>query len=228
MGADVASHVALTSARVITRCITRFQRAGRAAGSLSHLVYTLRVERTDREKELGMGDKAPGPGIERPPPRRVAIDGEQRGRGPTGYDWTYHGTWPKGAVDDQASIAVEQSAFGPTERADIVVLRELPAPLGGFGWGYNGGGPARAATAILDDALELGGLGSSGIFQDRTLDRLRYDFCWDVLTQMCDEWRLRRGAVLRWVRGWYTEHGIMNLPRAVAELPPADPYQNRS
>jgi hypothetical protein len=172
-----------------------------------------------------MGGKAPAPRIKRPQPQRVEIDGEQRGAwaGPAGYDWTYHGTWDQGGVDDRARIAVEHTAFGPTERATAMVLRELAAAPGGFGWGCNGGGPARAAAAVLDDALELGGLGSSGIFPDHTLDRLRYDFCWDVMSQMCDEWRLRRGAVLRWVRGWYAEHGITNLPRAAAGLPSADP-----
>lgn len=173
-----------------------------------------------------MSDNAPG--IERPRSRRAAIDGEQGGRWPTGYDWTYHGTWPKGAADDGARITVEQTVFGPTERAETAVLRTLPVPLGGFGWGYNGGSPARAAGAILDDALDLGVVDSNGLFEDRTLARLRSDFCWDVLTQMADEWRLRRSAVLRWVRGWYTEHGIMSLPRAVAELAPADPYENWS
>ncbi len=37
---------------------------------------------------------------------------------------------------------------------------------------------------------------------------------------MCDEFRLRRGAVLRWVRGWYAEQQITDLPAAVATLPP--------
>src|SRR5262249_37437547 len=128
-----------------------------------------------RRTEFGMGGKAPAPRIKRPQPQRVEMDGEQSvaGAGPGGYDWTYHGTWDRS--DDRARIAVEQTVFGPTERATGRVLRELAAPPGGFAWGYNGGGPARAAAAVLDDALELGGLGSSGIFQDHTLDRLRYD-----------------------------------------------------
>jgi hypothetical protein len=173
-----------------------------------------------------MGDEAPGTRTERPAaPGRAETD-QRRASGPAGYEWTYHGTWPRGAVDDRARIVVEHTAFGPTERADTVILRELAAPFG-FGWGYNGGGPGRAAAAVLDDALELGGLGSNGVFRDRILDRLRYDFCWDVMSQMCGEWRLRRGVVLRWVRGWYAEHGITSLPRAAAGLPPADPHQNR-
>ena len=36
------------------------------------------------------------------------------------------------------------------------VLRELiPPPYGGFLWGYTGGSPARAAEALLTDALAL-------------------------------------------------------------------------
>jgi len=174
-----------------------------------------------------MGGKAPDSRIKRPRPQRVEIGGEQNGArvSPGGYDWTYHGTLDR--ANNRARITVEQTVFGPTERATARVLRELAPPAGGFGWGYNGGGPARAAAAVLDDALELGGLGNSGSFQDRTLDHLRYDFCWDVMSQMCDEWRLRRGAVLRWARGWYAEHGITSLPRAVAGLPSADPHQSR-
>ena len=32
-------------------------------------------------------------------------------------------------------------------------------------------------------------------------------------TQMCDEWRLRRSAVLRWVRGWYDASRSPNYRR---------------
>jgi hypothetical protein len=41
-----------------------------------------------------------------------------------------------------------------------------------------------------------------------------------VLSQFCDEFRIRRGAVLRWVRGWCAERGIDKLPVAVRRLPP--------
>jgi hypothetical protein len=38
----------------------------------------------------------------------------------------------------------------------VSVLRELiPPPYGGFLWGYTGGSPARAAEALLTDALAL-------------------------------------------------------------------------
>ena len=63
-----------------------------------------------------------------------------------------------------------------------------------------------------------------GVYQDATFIALRVDFCWDVRSQLCEEWRLRRGAVLRWVRGWYAERGITALPQAVAQLPPIDPH----
>jgi hypothetical protein len=149
---------------------------------------------------------------------------------PSSDDWTYHGIGPSTSVDGQAHILVEQTVFGLTERNDVLVLRELPTPsYGGYAWSYNGGGPARAAAAILADALEFGDPGSSGLQPGRSADglgRLRRDFCWDVLTQVAGEWRLRRGAILRWVLGWYAENGISGVPAAAMNLPPADPFQD--
>ncbi|MFE3559417.1 hypothetical protein ACFXKW_31860 [Streptomyces sp. NPDC059193] len=55
--------------------------------------------------------------------------------------------------------------------------------------------------------------------QDKDLVRLREDFCEDVLSQFCDEWRLRRGVVLRWARAWYLQRGITDLPSALREPP---------
>jgi len=126
-------------------------------------------------------------------------------------DVTYHGI----RVDEQVNAAesgriyVEQSKSG---------LRELIQGRGTgwpglqlqFGWGHNGVGTGVAARAILADAMGI-----------EPNDDLREDFAADVLAYMCDEWRLRRGAILRWVRGWYAEHGIDRLPPAVANLPPA-------
>lgn len=138
-------------------------------------------------------------------------------------DRTYHGVYAKGEV----RIEVERPVSGPTERASVSVLHELrPAdPHGGFGWGYNGGGTSRAASAILADALDLGdqdeaGISMSAYPEDRELVALREDFCEDVLMQCCDEWRLGRGAVLRWTRGWYAQRGLTDLPQLVAQLPP--------
>jgi hypothetical protein len=56
--------------------------------------------------------------------------------------------------------------------------------------------------------------------QNDALVALREDFCIDVLSQFCDEWRLGRDAVLRWARGWYVQRGIAELPAALRELPP--------
>ncbi|MGW1106389.1 hypothetical protein [Streptomyces sp. NPDC002540] len=36
----------------------------------------------------------------------------------------------------------------------------------------------------------------------------------------CDEWRLGRGAVLRWACGWYLQRGITDLSAALRDLPP--------
>ncbi|MER7539523.1 hypothetical protein ABTX77_32770 [Streptomyces sp. NPDC097704] len=49
---------------------------------------------------------------------------------------------------------------------------------------------------------------------------LREDFCDDVLSQFYDQWRLRRGVILRWARAWYLQRGISELPVALRELPP--------
>ncbi len=134
------------------------------------------------------------------------------------------------SADGRARIMVESTETGPTEREHAVVLRELAEPeYGGFYWGYSGGGPGRASSAILADALGLGdpdecGLGPLSHPRNDIFIALRNDFCWDVLSQLCEEWRLRRGAVLRWVRGWYAERGITALPQAVGQLPPIDPH----
>jgi hypothetical protein len=139
-------------------------------------------------------------------------------------DRTYHGT--KAARDDEPEwgpvrIIVECPEVGPTEREDVKVPRELRPPSHkGFGWGYNGHGTSYAAAAILADALNV----EQAKFAAATVDdldwQLREDFCTDVLATMCGEWRLRRGAVLRWLRGWYAQHEISELPAAVATLPP--------
>ncbi|MFD8992261.1 hypothetical protein ACFVZ4_29970 [Streptomyces goshikiensis] len=150
----------------------------------------------------------------------------------TYQDWTYHGIQdgPESNRSDEkkwqpARILVEEAEFGPTERQDVTVLRELAEPEhGGFGWGYNGGGTSAAAAVILADALDLGdpdkcGIGYAAYPEDEVLVQMREDFCDDVLSQFCDQWRLRRGVVLRWSRAWYLQLGINNLPAALRELP---------
>lgn len=97
---------------------------------------------------------------------------------------------------------MEQSGCGPTERERVLVLRELVSGMGGWSafescWGYHGTGTSAADHAILTDAMgvELG-------------NELREDFAAEFSPPYpFDEWRLRRGAVLRWVVGWYTEPG---------------------
>jgi len=147
--------------------------------------------------------------------------------GETPGDWTYHGI---DGGDDEARVLVEEMEWGPTERQNVTVLRELlPQPgEGGFLWGYTGGGPTRAAAAILADALDLPGPGPGEFHGTRMLDDpvwvgLRNDFSADVLSQLCSEWRLRRGAILRWARGWYTEQGLTSIPQAVMHPPVIDP-----
>jgi hypothetical protein len=149
-------------------------------------------------------------------------------------DCTYHGIQygPETDRDDEekwrpARILVEKPEFGPTERQyGVTVLRELGEPkAGGFGWGYNGGGTSAAAAAILADALGLGdpekcGIGYGAYPVDEVLEQLREDFCDDVLSQLCDQWRLRRGVVLRWSLAWYLQRGIHELPAALRALPP--------
>jgi hypothetical protein len=148
---------------------------------------------------------------------------------PRDDDRTYHGL-PHQQTDDGGwgprHLQIELTAFGPTERETVTVLRtEHELDAGGFGWGYNGGGTSRAAAVILADALDLGdpvagGIALSSYPEDETFVQLREAFCEDVLSQMCDEFRLRRGAVLRWARGWYAQQGITHVPAAVASLPP--------
>jgi hypothetical protein len=129
-------------------------------------------------------------------------------------DRTYHGV----QRDDDAEndrIEIELAEYGPTERASVYVLQTLyenpHPPLDGYqlGWGHNGGGTSATALVILRDALG----------EEPSLE-LREAFCEDVLSQFCDEFRIRRSAVLRWARGWCAERGIDELPRAVRELPP--------
>ncbi|MFC8015442.1 hypothetical protein [Streptomyces cinereoruber] len=144
-------------------------------------------------------------------------------------DRTYHGIQGAGSNEDgwqPARLLVEKPEFGPTQRENVKVLRELPEPedSGGFGWGYDGTGTSHTAAALLADALDLGDPAACGIafiahLENQILIQLREDFCDDVLSQLCDEWRLRRGVILRWSRAWYLQHGITDLPTALRGLP---------
>jgi hypothetical protein len=125
---------------------------------------------------------------------------------------TYHGV----PLTDGYRIEVEEPVYGTIERQDVTVLYELPAIFGGeFGWGYVGGSPFRAATALLADALDL----TEEAWSSNLPIQLRNDFCYDPLSQFTGEWRLRRGLILRWVLARYVEQGRIDLPTAVLQLP---------
>src|SRR5260370_16569418 len=76
-------------------------------------------------------------------------------------------------------------------------------------------------------------LGDGDTWERSELDRdvlrirtqLRADFMWDVTCLLTPEWRMRRSAVLRWVRGWYADKGLADPPAEAVGLPPADPYE---
>lgn len=157
---------------------------------------------------------------------------------PAAGDWAYHGTYQKNGDRKTARIFVVPAdvtqplfekfgtAGGSRDTPDDA-LRELSAE-GGFLWGYAGDSPARTAEAVLADALELPDLNglrrqvSRGNQADSEQSLLRRDFVYDVVSQLGYEWRLRRGTILRWVRGWYAEHGLDGVPDAVLNCPPAD------
>lgn len=105
-------------------------------------------------------------------------------------------------------------------------LYQLPLPdrHGDFAWGYDGTGPSRVAIALLTDALTLGdpkesGIGITSIKDDPVMPLLREDFVLDFLEEACDEWRMSRPMILRWVRSWYLQRGVDDLPTAVQRLP---------
>ncbi|WP_261568548.1 DUF6166 domain-containing protein [Frankia gtarii] len=128
---------------------------------------------------------------------------------------TYHGL--QGAAAPRG--APEPMAAGPTERESVTVLRrlaELAKSEGSdFGWGYNGHGTSHTSAVVLADALDLDieTIAFAGSRPDETLADLREDFCAEILTDLCDEWRLNRRAILRWAAvGWYAKHGLTKAP----------------
>jgi hypothetical protein len=84
---------------------------------------------------------------------------------------------------------------------------------------------------VADDGTGIvshAGLGLLRRLADKTgLTSLRNDFCVDALSQLCPEWRLRRGVILRWVRGWYAERGLTSIPSAAIDLPVIEPRRNK-
>lgn len=119
-------------------------------------------------------------------------------------------------------IHVELSEFGPTERTGsqrLYVLQDDDGPddPAVFHWGNTGTGPHRAGRGVLADALGV-----------KPQQSLVGDFAVDVVAHLVGPWRLRRGPVLRWVRGWCAEHGMEVLPTVVRELPPVEPLPLRA
>ena len=114
------------------------------------------------------------------------------------------------------AIDIELAEYGPTHRQGVKVLRTLTSGTlfskAQFGWGHKGGGANAAAHEILADA-----------FGEPAPAKLRNAFSEDVLSQFSTEWRLRRGAVLRWALGWGAQHGALRqLPAILCSLPPVD------
>lgn len=116
-------------------------------------------------------------------------------------------------------IDVELAEYGPTQRTGALVIKTISSGSGGIftglelNWGFNGTGTSVAAYEVLADALG-----------EPATDELREAFCEDVLSQLGPEWRLRRGAVLRWALGWGVQHGkVGELPDILRALPPVEP-----
>jgi hypothetical protein len=125
--------------------------------------------------------------------------------------FVYHGFYDEDGI---GQVWVEVAQDGPTERETREeVLRKLcvvPAIAedATFAWSYNGTGASETAAAVLDDAL--------GVMPSR---QLYEDFVQDVVMQFPDEWRMRHGAILRWIRGWAAQRQVPSLPPALTNLP---------
>ncbi|MEV0649889.1 hypothetical protein AB0I28_32000 [Phytomonospora sp. NPDC050363] len=138
-------------------------------------------------------------------------------------DRVYHGI--NSSTPGPARLLVEEPADGPTQRQDITVFGELRDGYG-LSWGHVGSGPQRTAALVLADALGLGGevtiAAQHPLWQANSfLARLRSDFAGDFLVHAAAEWRLPRGAVLRWVRGWWAQFGQGEPPQTVLSAPAA-------
>lgn len=123
-------------------------------------------------------------------------------------DRTYYG--------NNGHVFVHRFGSGWTERENKKPLRELTPldPIVTFNWGYIGSGANQVAIAILSDALEIPA--------DKVPLRLYQDFTGDFVSQFPEVFRIRRYAVLRWVRGLFCDQDIHNFP---AELPVASPHR---
>lgn len=130
-------------------------------------------------------------------------------------DLTYHGYLVRTDryVTEPCRIEVELTSMEGFRKKPEMLKRLLIPEDGAFNWGYDGHGPYRAAEAVLSDALE----------QEELDKRLVRAFACDFLTQVTGEWRIRRGMVLRWVRGWCAENDEP-VPIGVGKNVPADPW----
>lgn len=146
---------------------------------------------------------------------------DERSRWTHDDDRIYHGTNNDDSENpnDWFRVVVELTEFGPTEREASYQLRQLRPPNKdmSFGWGYNGGGTSQTAEAVLRDALNL------GPSQDLPVE-LREDFCEDVVAHFAEEFMVRRGAVIRWIRGWAVDRDDVELPPLVTDPPPVERY----
>lgn len=142
-------------------------------------------------------------------------------------DRSYHGYKTAEYV---SHLVVELSEFGPTERKTPYEIRQLRSDIGDFGCGYNGTGTSATADTILRDALNFDPFDQLEPEEwNEQFSDIREDFCEDVAAHFTREFIIRRGAVLRWVRGWAAERDVRDLPPAIADLPPISrhEYQRR-
>lgn len=141
------------------------------------------------------------------------------------HDRIYHGIQrdPEDESQTWAPARIHVETPKGTSHRHLYEL-QVPDKYGDFAWSYDGTGPSRAAVAILTDALALGdpresGIGIDSIKDDPVMPLLREDFMLDFLEEACDEWRLGRHMILRWVRAWYLQRGIEDMPAALEHLP---------
>lgn len=138
-------------------------------------------------------------------------------------DRTYHGIQEgpetTGRAVDPGRLMVRRTPHGVDEKTKRP-LREIPELRStAFTWGYDGNGPSATAAAILADALNLDPVLLDGGRAEEPYASLREDFVEDFLVAAYDVFRLRRRAVLRWVHGWWVQHGgDLPLPLALADL----------
>ncbi len=125
-------------------------------------------------------------------------------------DHCYHGVYE--FAKRYSGIVVERCEYGPTEREiNLTILRRLPeddGPEPYYTWGYIGDGPRDTAAGILTDALG-----------EPPSEEMMVAFTQDVVSQLPVEFRMSRGAVLRWARGWAAQVRLKQLPAALVDLP---------